>query len=473
MAATEPVRRRIAHIAVITVAALAVPTAVGTLGVRRAAEEVYPQRVSDVAPPERPAPVLDPGRPTVAVVLGAAGANVADALAPYEVFAATGRFNVVTVAPTSDPVTLTGGLDLVPDLSFAELAARASEPPDVVVVPQLHGPTSDVVDWLRAQRRQGAPLLLSVCVGAEVLADAGLLDGRPATSHWLKLIGLRRSDPDVNWTEGVRFVDDGDIVTTAGVLSGIDGALRVVERLVGPAEAERVSRELGWSGYRPGGPVAIADEDPQPRDLVALLSAAYRWNRPTTGVLLTDGVGEIELAAAFRPYTELSYLARLRAFSLDGRAVRSRHGLTFLPRAAWRPADPGFDRVLVPHGAPPVALGDTSIPVRALHDAGEFPFDGALRDIADTYDVATARWVARSLQYPVPDRGLPGPRWPWLLTVSPLLLAGVGAGTVILAGRVLALRRRDRPGGGATVPAGPTPDSSAPPGRASRRRLRA
>ncbi|MGW4498316.1 DJ-1/PfpI family protein [Micromonospora sp. NPDC004336] len=472
MTVTDTMRRRIARIVVVTVAALGVPAAVGTLGVRRAVDEVYPQRASGVAPPERPAFALDPGRPTVAVVLGSAGANVADTLAPYEVFAATGRFNVVTVAPTSDPVTLTGGLDLVSDLSFAELAARTSRPPDVVVVPQLPGSTSDVVEWLRAQRREGAPLLMSVCVGAEVLADAGLLDGRPATSHWLKLIGLRRSDPDVGWTEGVRFVDDGDIVTTAGVLSGIDGALRVVERLVGPAEAERVSRDLGWSGYRPGGPVAVADEDPGPRDLVAPLSAAYRWNRPTTGVLLTDGVGEIELAVAFRPYTELSYLARLRAFSLDGRAVRSRHGLTFLPRSAWRPADPGFDRVLVPAGAS-TALGDTTVPVRALHESGEFPFDGALRDIADTYDVATARWVAKSLQYPVPDRELPGPRWPWLLTVSPLLLAGLGAGAAILAGRVLPLRRRARPGGGATVPAGPTPDTSAPPGPASRRRLRA
>ncbi|SCG44696.1 DJ-1/PfpI family protein [Micromonospora echinaurantiaca] len=440
-------RRRIAHIVIITVAALGLPAAVGTLGVRRAADEVYPQRAPSVAAPERAAPALDPGRPTVAIVLGSAGANVADTLAPYEVFAATGRFNVVTVAPTSHPVTLTGGLDLVPDLSFTELAAQATEPPDVIVVPQLHGPTSEVVEWLRTQRRQGAPLLMGVCVGAEVLADAGLLDGRPATSHWLKLIGLRRSDPDVDWTEGVRFVDDGDVVTTAGVLSGIDGALRVVERLIGPTEAERVSRELRWSGYRPGRPVAIADEDPGPRDLVALLSAAYRWDRPTTGVLLADGVGEIELAAAFRPYTELSYLARLEAFSVDGRAVRSRHGLTFLPRSGWNPARPGVDRVLVPGGASggSAALGDTSIPVVALHDSGEFPFDGALRDIADTYDVATARWVAKSLQYPVPDRELRGPRWPWRLTAMPLLLAGAGAGAVILVGRLPRLRRGEAP----------------------------
>jgi transcriptional regulator GlxA family with amidase domain len=70
---------------------------------------------------------------------------------------------------------------------------------------------------------------------AEVLASAGLLDGRPATSHWLALIGLWSSYPAVRWQDGVRYVDDGDLITTAGVLSGVDGALRVVERMLGPA----------------------------------------------------------------------------------------------------------------------------------------------------------------------------------------------------------------------------------------------
>ena len=69
----------------------------------------------------------------------------------------------------------------------------------MIVVPQLHDPTGPsagpIVGWLRRQRTQGDPLLVSVCVGAGVLAEAGLLDGRPATSHWLGLIGLCRNDP--------------------------------------------------------------------------------------------------------------------------------------------------------------------------------------------------------------------------------------------------------------------------------------
>lgn len=436
------------------VAALVLPVAAATIGISTATDQVYAGGVSDSAEHQamRSAShrqlTIAPGKPTVAIVLGADGSNVADTLAPYEVFATTGEFNVLTVAPTLDPVTLTGGLDLLPDLSFAQLDSRLPDPPDVIVVPQIHGSTSAVVDWLQAQRRQGAPLIMSVCVGAKVLAETGLLENRAATSHWLGLIGLRRSQPEVKWTDGVRFVDDGDLITTAGVLRGIDGSLRVVERLVGPAVATQVARELHWSGYQPGRTVAMAKATPAPADLVGLMSAGYRWDRPQTGVLLGDGVGEIELASAFRPYTELSYLATMEAVSADGGPIRSRHGLTFLPRADLEAAAPGLDRLLIPGSAsldtPAMErLTDADVEVVRLHQAAEFPFDGALRDIADTYDVATARWVAKSLQYPVAESTLQGKAWPWALTLRPLLLAALGVGLVLMVGRLRARQRRD------------------------------
>lgn len=436
--------RRIRKVLTIVVAALILPVTTGTIGVLESADDVYPQRPSRLPqPPSTAPPELVQDRPTVAIVLGTDGANIADTLAPYEVFASTGRFNVVTVAPTPDPVVLTGGLDVLPDLTFAELDDLLPAPPDVIVVPQIPGSTDEIVTWLRSQHQRGAPLIMSVCVGAQLLADAGLLQGRPATSHWLKLIGLRRSNPEVDWTDDVRFVDDGDIITTAGVLSGIDGSLRVIERLVDADTAERTARQLNWNGYRPGGPLTLTPQHPGARDLVALLSAAYRWHKPTTGVLLTDGVGEIELAAAFRPYSELSYLASPEAFSTDGTPTRSRHGLTFLPRSDWHSAAPRLDRILLPAATPgaPAVLPDPDLPVVTLHRPDEFPFDGAFRDIADTYDVATAHWVGKSLQYPASEGTLTGSSWPWVLTATPLLLAMAGVGVLTVLRRALRRRR--------------------------------
>jgi len=398
-------------------------------------------------------PAHEAGKPTAVIVVGSEGANAADVLAPYEVLAATGAFNLYTVAPQRRPVPLTGGLDLVPDLTFEQLAGRLAATPEVIVVPQLPhatGPNAAlIIDWLRRQRAQGAPLLASVCTGAEVLAAAGVLDGRPATSHWLGLIGLRRNYPAVRWTDGVRYVDDGDVITTAGVLSGVDGALRVVERLVGPAAAAQAARAVQWPDWSPGGAAPIRRLRPAPADLVGLLSAAYRWDRPRMGMLLTDGVGETELASAFRPYTELSYLARPVAVTADGQPIRSRHGLTFVPRADLAAAAAGLDRLVVPgaEAARRAAADGLSVPERLgpvyLHGQPGFAFDGALADIARTRDVATARWVAKTLQYPTTNPQLSGPAWPWTLTLRPVLF--VAAAIAAALGIQLPRRRRSAP----------------------------
>jgi putative intracellular protease/amidase len=448
--------RTLGWVTAIVLVALVVAGAVAGVGIAGAYGEVYTAR-GPSAPPVSvdavAAPAHDPGKPTAVILLGPEGANAADVLAPYEVLASTGAFNLYTVAPQRQPVPLTGNLDLVPDLSLAQLDQRLPTGPEVIVVPQLSevaaglpASLAPVIAWLQRQRAQGDPLLVSVCIGAKVLAEAGLLEGRPATSHWLGLIGLRRDYPQLNWQDGVTYIDDGDLISTAGVLSGVHGALRVIERLVGPAAAARAARAVHWPAYSPGRPAPIRRSRLAPSDVVALLSAGYRWDRPTMGVLLTDGVGEIELASAFRPYTELSYLARAVAVTVDGQPVRSRHGLTFVPRGDLGDAVAGLDRLLVPGAdaarravAAGLSLPGGLAPVY-LHRAPGFAFDAALGDIARTQDVASARWVAKTLQYPTRPR-LAGPAWPWALTLRPILLAAATI-AAILGVRFLGRRRR-------------------------------
>lgn len=385
-----------------------------------------------------PVPAHDPRRPTAAIVLDPVGTNAADVLAPYEVLARSGHYNLYTVAEQRRPVPLNGGADLVPDLTFDQLDRRTGGAADVVVVPAFNDTTGSgrapVVSWLRMQAAGGARLL-GVCIGVEQVAATGVLDGRPATTNWLwrSMRGIEDRYPEVDWVDGVRYVDDGSVITTAGVLSGIDGALRVVETDAGTGVARWVAHEVGWPHYTPGHAARIEQSRPGPADAVALLNVGFRTPE-ATGVLLTERVGEIELASALRPYTELSFVAQLSVVSADGGAVRTRHGLTFLPRGRLAGIAGEVDRLLVPgldayhRGAAAVggvrAVGTSVV---FLHQHAGFPFDAALRDIARHADRATATWVSKSLEYR-PAGELTGPMLPW----RPIGLAALVAGATAL-----------------------------------------
>jgi transcriptional regulator GlxA family with amidase domain len=182
-----------------------------------------------------------------------------DAVGPWEVFAwwtshyPEDGWEVTTFSADRAPVTCEKTLVVTPHHSFASVP-----PLDVLVHPGGDGTAALADDeahleWLRQQRSQ-VPLVASVCTGALVLAAAGLLRGRPATSNRLLLDQLNSIDETIEVRREVRFVDDGDIVTAAGLSAGIDMALHLVGRFVSPDRAEQVRQGIE---YGPGpGPAA-------------------------------------------------------------------------------------------------------------------------------------------------------------------------------------------------------------------------
>ncbi|KDN17307.1 DJ-1/PfpI family protein [Amycolatopsis rifamycinica] len=431
--------KRLAFAFAAVAAVLVVPAVGATVSALGAFDALY------AAGPPRPVPAAapvphDPAKPTAVVVVGDRGAVVSDALAPYEILAATGRFNVYTVAPHREPKPLTGGLDLVPDLDFAGLAARlGSRAPDLVVVPAFpdvgEPSTEPVTTWLRDQAARGSKLL-SVCNGGAVLASAGLLDGRPATAHWLKVDDWAAEYPAVRWVRGERFVDDGAVVTTAGILSGVDGTLHWVERLAGREVAAGAAAAIGWRRYGTAVPVHPPAGMP---DAAALVNAGFRWNPDTIGVLLADGVGEVELASVFDTEGQ-SLSSRTLAVSADGGPIRSRHGLTFLPRASLATAD--LDRLLVPGATRGVTPPPGGPAPEYVHDRPGFPYDTAVSGLSRRTDVATARWTAKVLELPADGVVFEGRAWPWRPTALPIVLVLAGTAVVIA---VIRLRRHRRP----------------------------
>lgn len=181
------------------------------------------------------------------------GVELLDFAGPGEVFAATGHgrtFDVFTVGPSREPVTSQGFVEITPSYSFADAPA-----PDVVVVPGggVRSLTDEpkALDWLRRVSGE-AEVVMSVCNGALVLARAGLLDGLEATTHHASLGALRQVAPTATVHDDRRFVDNGRVVTAAGVSAGIDAALHLVARLLGEAEARRTARYMEYP-WQPDG----------------------------------------------------------------------------------------------------------------------------------------------------------------------------------------------------------------------------
>jgi putative intracellular protease/amidase/pimeloyl-ACP methyl ester carboxylesterase/YHS domain-containing protein len=187
------------------------------------------------------------------VILVFDGMELLDFAGPAEVFTAAG-YQVRTVAATRDPVTSAGLVTLKPNCTVADCP-----PADVIVIPGGSTAVSQdkrVTDWVVRASRE-AKVTLSVCTGVFVLARAGLLDGKEATTHHGAVEALRARFPRVTVRPDRRVVDNGKVVTSAGVSSGIDGALHVVDRLSGRPAALDAARYMEYP-WRP------SPESPEP-----------------------------------------------------------------------------------------------------------------------------------------------------------------------------------------------------------------
>jgi transcriptional regulator GlxA family with amidase domain len=153
-------------------------------------------------------------------------------------------FNVVTLAATPAAVRARAGLRVQADFTLADHPPlHVALVPGGVVDAELQRP--EVLAWIAAQRRS-APLLASVCTGSLLLAAAGVLDGLAATTHWEDLDELRTLRPEVQVREGMRWVDEGAVITSAGISAGIDMSLHVVRRLHGHDLAARTARQMDY-----------------------------------------------------------------------------------------------------------------------------------------------------------------------------------------------------------------------------------
>jgi len=182
--------------------------------------------------------------------------EVLDFCGPFEVFAVTrlneekrreepSPFEVLLVAERAAPITTTGGMRVVPHYGFENCPHL-----DIVVSPggwgtrrELNNPI--MLDWLRARAAE-AETVAAVCTGSMLLGFAGLLNGLHATTHWRALDWMRECFPSVTVEYDKHFVEDGRVVTSAGISAGIDMSLKVVARYFGSEIAKATARYMEY-----------------------------------------------------------------------------------------------------------------------------------------------------------------------------------------------------------------------------------
>jgi putative intracellular protease/amidase len=328
-------------------------------------------------------------RPLIAIITLNDATEVTDLLVPYGVLSHANVADVIVLAEHAKPVRLHpfSALGRGPELLRVEPQAttrtfdeRYPDGADYVVVPALE-PRNDqhVMDWIVSQHGKGAKIF-SVCAGSLTLAAAGLLDGRPATTHWAYIDALREAHPTMQWVPDRRYVAADGISTSTGITASIPVTVALVEAIAGRSKAEQLARTLG-----------VANWDARHRSSAFQLTWEHQktflrnwlsfWRRETIGVPVSEGVNEIVLALTADVYARTA-LSAVTTIGTSGKGVRSRHGL-----------------LIHANRSAPAAAVDHMLPA-LRSDSPAATLDKELAHIASRYGRPTGDIVALVIEYP-------------------------------------------------------------------------
>lgn len=172
-------------------------------------------------------------------------AEVLDFAGPFEVFSYS-SCSVKTIAQTKDIITARNGLKVQADYDFEDAPFF-----DILIIPGGYGAeeieihNAKVINWIK-ERSKSVEIMASVCTGAFLLAEAGLLNGKQATTHWMDIDRLENDYPDIRVIRDVKYVDEGSIITSGGISAGINMSLYLVKKLMGEDVAKTTARGMEY-----------------------------------------------------------------------------------------------------------------------------------------------------------------------------------------------------------------------------------
>jgi putative intracellular protease/amidase len=331
--------------------------------------------IAALKPPKR-------ARPLIAVVGINGGTETTDYLMPLGILRRADAADVVALATEAGRLTLYPALTVEPDATVVDFDRQHPDGADYVIVPAMHRDDDPaVLQWIRGQAAKGA-IVIGVCAGAKIVARAGLLDGKRATTHWHYLKGLRDTHPTMRYVADRRLVVDRGVATTTGITASMPMMLTLIEAIAGRERAEAVGRDLGvaqWNARHDSGAFRFT----RAFATTALANTLAFWRWEQLGIELTAGVDEVSLALVADAWSR-TYRSRAMTFAGSAVAQQTRSGIRIVP-----------DQV--------AADWPTERRLPAIGDAAATALDDALRAIAARYGGGTADFVAMQLEYPQRD----------------------------------------------------------------------
>jgi putative intracellular protease/amidase len=324
-------------------------------------------------------------RPVVAVLGENSATELTDFAIPYGVLSASGDAEVLTLSTQPGVITMRPALQIQPDATVKDFDAKYPQGADYVIVPAMRKRDDPVVlSWIADQARKGATIV-SICDGALVVANTGLMKGRKATAHWATQTLREEKYPDTRWVPNVRYIADGKIVSSAGISAAMPVSIALVEAISGTKKANAIAHRLGvrdWSTRHN----SDAFRSPRVRNLLASFEANYanKWvNRQQAIALpLASGIDDISVAFIADAYTRTGR-GKVFGVSNSTQPVVGRYGLKFVSEN-----HPGqtktFDVSVAPSKNVPPGLA----------------LDGALAGITKRYGPRTAYAVSMAFEYP-------------------------------------------------------------------------
>lgn len=356
-------------------------------------------------------PIHDSNKPTIAVILGGEVTEGMDFTIPYQLFSMTGAYNVYAVASDNKVRSLSGGVDVVPHYSFEELDTLLGRSADIIAIPYLTMIDGEklkpIQNWILEHKDT---TILSICAGSDVLASTGLLNGKTGATHWQTMPVLTKKYPEVNWVQNRRYVtnNEGRMISSAGISSGIDASLYVISKQLGEPAAAAIAEKLHYPSYHF---VSNPEVEPYKMDMkysTYVLNNAFQWADTKLGVMLYEGVEEMAVASVLDIYSD-SGTSRTLSITQTDRPVLSKHGLYLLARHSIENA-PKVDKLVVP-GSMADELAAEEVRLWKEKDNGIIPwfvhsgakerflFEVQLEDLAKQEDILTAKHAAKRLEF--------------------------------------------------------------------------